>query len=62
METIQVKISSDQLGSYRDEREFDMSVKTQRRLSLSGYSSNQDHQRVRPRYLSRSDVFILNAF
>lgn len=57
-------INNDMLGSYKDERDFDMSLKMQRRLIVSGYSAEDSQRgvRVRSRYLSRSENFIYNAF
>jgi hypothetical protein len=57
-------INNNMLGSYNDERDFDISLRMQRRLIVSGYSAedSQRGQRVRSRYLSLTDAFIENAF
>lgn len=62
--TKDMEINNNMLGSYNDERDFDISLRMQRRLIVSGYSAedSQRNARVRSRYLSLSDAFINNAF
>lgn len=55
-----VNISNAQLGSYNDEREFDISLRMQRRLIVSGYSAEHNVHRIKPRSLK--DEFIEHAF